>query len=277
MIPEKPSGFHTPATAAKLLGLSEARVRSFVRDGFIGDARSGRYTLTFQDLVLLRTAKKLLDAKIPPLRIKRALKRLAADLPEGRPLSTVTITAEGSRLVVNSGDSRYNPETGQLHFDFADLAKKTAPLAKKTAKLAVAREQTMSAEQWFTLGCELEISAPNEARDAYRRAIELSPDHADAHTNLGRLLHEQGELVAAIAHYQQAVRSEPEHGTAWFNLGVALEDNGRTEEAVAAYQQALEHDREHADTHYNLARLYRALGRPVLALRHLRMYDKANE
>ena len=53
---------------AKLLGLSEAQVRSQAR-GYLVPDRGPRnaYRFSFQDLVLLRTAKTLGDARIPPV------------------------------------------------------------------------------------------------------------------------------------------------------------------------------------------------------------------
>ncbi len=261
-----------------MLGLSEAQVRAFVRAGFLrpelGERKEWRFT--FADLIVMRTAKNLLASNVPARRIKRALKKLMHDLPTGRTLTTVKIAAEAGKLVVHDEGNRYDPEDGQLLFDFGvrDLAKKVAPLARRNARLAVAAQSQLNAEDWYALGCELEISSIDEARDAYRRAIELDPTHADAHTNLGRLLHEQRELDAAEAHYRQALSAEADHEVAWFNLGVVLEDAGREQDAVSAYEAALERNGENADAHFNAARLYQSLGRPILALRHLRAYQK---
>ena len=83
----------------------------------------------------------------------------------------------------------------------------------------------------------LEATAPNEARDAYRRALELNPAHADAHVNLGRLLQEAGAPPAAVEQYRAALEADGGHATAAFNLGAALEDLGRKREAIAAYQK----------------------------------------
>jgi tetratricopeptide (TPR) repeat protein len=118
-----------------------------------------------------------------------------------------------------------------------------------------------SAVAHYELGCELETTDPGGAITAYRRALAGRPDLADAHNNLGRLLHDRG-----IALY-------------WFNLGVVLEDLGRPEEAVATYEQALALDMQLADAHYNLARQIersaRATGDELMlrrALRHLKQY-----
>ena len=57
--------------AARLLELSVSQVRSYVRSGFLSPERGarGQMTFTFQDLVLLRTAKSLVAARIPARRI----------------------------------------------------------------------------------------------------------------------------------------------------------------------------------------------------------------
>ena len=64
--PAPPSGYSTKDVAA-LLGLSAAQVRSYVRAGFLSPRQGprGEYYFSFQDLVLLRTAKGLLAASEP--------------------------------------------------------------------------------------------------------------------------------------------------------------------------------------------------------------------
>ncbi|MGH7897178.1 MAG: tetratricopeptide repeat protein, partial [Candidatus Binatia bacterium] len=220
--------------------------------------------------------KELIAQKIAPRRVRAALSKLRDELPSGRPLSAVSIAADGGRIVVFDGRTSWNPESGQqlFRFDVADLAKQVKPLAERSANEARKNEPALGAEDWYELGLELEATTPNEARDAYRRAIELDPGHADAHNNLGRLLHEAGELRAAEKHYRLALGAERSDVTAAFNLGVVLEDLGRRPDAISAYQRAIELDPAYADAHYNLARLYERLGRATAAVRHLKMYRK---
>ena len=59
-----------------------------------------------------------------------------------------------------------------------------------------------------------------------------------------------------------------------YNLGVLLEDIGRRNEAVEAYEKALRSNPRMADCHYNLALLYKTLGRPKQALRHMAQYRR---
>ncbi len=265
---------------ARLLSLTVAQVRGFARDGFLTPApgRGARRKLqfSFQDLVILRTAKALVAARIPARRIRRALKTLRQQLPRGRSLAELRIVAEGDRIVVSDGTTAWNPESGQTHLDFAvsDLATRAAPIARRTAQAARAAEGDLDAEDWYELGLELEAVAPGEARDAYRRALELDAHHADGHVNLGRLLHEQGLVEEAERHYRLALHESPEHATAAFNLGIALEDLDRPTDAIQAYRAALAAEPRLADAHYNVARLYVKVGKKAAALRHLSSYER---
>jgi tetratricopeptide (TPR) repeat protein len=261
---------------AQILGLSPAQVRGYVRSGFLEPERGerGDFRFSFEDLVFLRTAKGLLEARIGPRRVKRALAKLREQIPEGRRLTGLRITAEGSRVVVADGTARWQPESGQALLDFgvAELAEKVAPLAREAFREAQEDGDDLTADDWYEWGCELEAAAPPEAREAYRRALALDPVHADALVNLGRLLHESGDARGAEEHYRRALAARPGDATAAFNLGVALEDLGRTQEALAAYEGAVALEPDNADAHYNAASLYERAGQVQAALRHLKSY-----
>lgn len=144
------------------------------------------------------------------------------------------------------------------------------------------------ATDWYEQGCALEGRDPLGAAQAYGRALGGRPDLADAHNNLGRILHERAtnsegegtaDLAAAESHYRLALCGAPGVALYWFNLGVVVEDRGRASEAIAAYEQALELDPTLQDAHWNLARLYEQAGRRAgdelvlrRAVRHLVRY-----
>jgi tetratricopeptide (TPR) repeat protein len=258
-----------------MLGLSPAQIRAYAEKGFLDPERGprGEMRFGFHDLVLLRTAGELSAAHIPQRKVQRVLERLREQLPSGRSLTAVRITADGERVIVRDGEAVWNPESGQSLFDFsvADLAAKAAPFVHRAAEEARDQEGT-TAEQWYELACELEMSSIESAKDAYERALQLDPHHADAHVNLGRLLHEEGATAAAEQHYRAATEADPGHDTAAFNLGVALEDLGRMEDAMDAYASAIALDPDNADAHYNLAGIYERRGDKQAALRHLKVY-----
>ncbi|MEP6687632.1 MAG: tetratricopeptide repeat protein [Gemmatimonadales bacterium] len=270
----------TTRDVAKLLGLSEAQVRSQAR-GYLVPDRGPRnaYRFSFQDLVLLRTAKTLGDARIPPRRIRGALRSLTRQLAPGRALSGVRITSQGYRVVVRDDDASWNPESGQLLLDFevAELAAQAAPVARRLARDARRAPEPLTAEDWYDLGVDLEAASPDDARDAYQRAIALDLRHVAACVNLGRLLQEAGRPADATAQYRAALAAEPSNPTAAFNLGTAMEDLGRRAAAIEAYRRAIASDEAFADAHFNLARLYDASGKRTAALRHLKAFKVLSE
>ena len=130
----------------------------------------------------------------------------------------------------------------------------------------------LSIEELYELGCDLEEVDPAQSEATYADVLARAPRHVDAHINLGRLLHERGDLEGAEGHYRQALLSRPDDPTAMFNLGVALEDQDDCVEAIEAYERAIALNPQNADAHYNAARLYERGGDYGASLRHLRAY-----
>src|SRR5438132_12597738 len=151
---------------AKMLGLSLGEVRAYVRAGFLQPSRGprGEMRFSFQDLVLLRTAQGLIGARIAQRLVRTALRKLKAQLPEGRTLRDVHIRAEGDRIVVGDGARQWSAEDGQVLFDFgtAELARRIAPLARKPSA-------ALDADGMYERGCDLEEADPAAARAAYER------------------------------------------------------------------------------------------------------------
>ena len=265
---------------AKLMGLSVGQVRGYVRAGFLTprQGQRGEHRFSLQDIILLRTAKELED-RLPLRKIRRVLRKLREQLPSGRSLTGVRITAEGDSVLARDGASIWEPESGQavLNFEVAELASKVAPLARRAAVQAAQATRSPSADEWYEVGCELEPCSPDQARTAYLRAIEIEPGHSAARVNLGRLFHEEGHIRDAEEQYRVALEADPSDVTAAYNLGVVLEDLGQSEPAVRAYEQAISSDARCADAHYNLSRLYEQLGDRVSAFRHLKAYKRLTD
>jgi tetratricopeptide (TPR) repeat protein len=264
-----PRGGYSTREVATLLGLSQAQIRSCARAGFVAPqvGPRGELLFSFQDLVLLRTAKALLAARIPQRRIRIALENLHAQLPQGQPLTAVRISAQGHHVVARDGGESWHPESGQTLLDF-----EVADLAREAAALEPRRPAPQSAAEWYEQGVELEADDPAAAMAAYRRALAIAPDLTDAHLNLGRLLHEGGDPAQAETHYRRALAVDPGDALAAYNLGVALQDRHQPHEAAAAYEQAIALDPTLADAHFNLSGIYEQLGEKAAAFRHLRTY-----
>ena len=80
------------------------------------------------------------------------------------------------------------------------------------------------------------------AEQAYRRAIELDPENASAHFNLGLLLQQMGNRRDALKAYKRTVELEPRHAWAHYQEGTIYHAQGRDSAAKKAYAKALAFD-----------------------------------
>ena len=71
----------------------------------------------------------------------------------------------------------------------------------------------------------------------FREALRINPRLAHAHAHLGEIDAGQGRLDAAIDHYQQALRTDPDFAWAHYFFGVALTAKGRLDDANARYPE----------------------------------------
>lgn len=269
-----PGGGYGAREVSRMLGLSVAQVRAWVRSGLLEPERGPRGELRFspEDLTLLRAARGLAGARIGPRRIERALSRLRQQILPSGSLDDLKISADGNRIVVTDGSARWQPESGQILMDFPAMGGECVPLARPLPRPSPGARGSEGAEAWYEQGCALEAADAAAAEDAYRRAIALDPTFTDAHVNLGRLRHEAGDAAEAEAHYRQALAGRPDDATAAFDLGVALEDLGRDAEAIETYERAVEIDPTHADAYFNLAGACERAGRAAAAIRYLKAY-----
>lgn len=100
-----------------------------------------------------------------------------------------------------------------------------------------------------------------EAAGSYQQGLRLQPELAEAHFNLGNILKAQGKFDEAITSYQSAVRLKPEHFGAYTNQGNVLGRQGKHDEAITCYQQALRLKPELVEAHTNLGHILRDKGK----------------
>jgi len=100
-----------------------------------------------------------------------------------------------------------------------------------------------------------------EGISEYYQALQLLPDYAEAHSNLGNALGSLGRTDEAIEHYKAAVKLVPTLTAAHYNMANALAGAGRLNEAAAEYGIALRLNPEFAPAHNNLGNVYTSLGK----------------
>jgi tetratricopeptide (TPR) repeat protein len=263
--------YFTTGEVARILDLSGARLRSCLRAALYLTGPLAQREFTFQDLLLLKTTKGLLDAAVPISRIRKMLHSLKRQLPADQQLWKVTIYADGRRIVVWDGNAHWQPDSGQFLFDFEPRCMaRQLPLKQRPPRSL----PPLTADNWFDLASELEKDSPEEACRAYEQALKIDPTCAAAHINLGRLCQESRQFARAESCYRAAVRYAPDDPLAHFNLGVLMEEMHHPVEAAVAYRKALARDAAFSDAHYNLALLHEAQGRKSEAIRHFRAAQK---
>jgi protein O-mannosyl-transferase len=101
------------------------------------------------------------------------------------------------------------------------------------------------------------------------RLVELSPDSATAHYDLGVTLAQTGHLDRAIEQYRLAIKLDPQHARALNNLGAVYYRRREIKQAVDCYQRALQCQPDYAEAHYNLGGLLYQMDAIPEAIAHL--------
>ena len=102
----------------------------------------------------------------------------------------------------------------------------------------------------------------------YQQALEINPDFAAAHYNLGRTLNKLGKSNEAIACYETAIALVPTFPEACYSLGSALQQQGKPDEAIAHYQRAIALKFDYIEAYINLGTVLRRQGKLDEAITH---------
>ena len=115
---------------------------------------------------------------------------------------------------------------------------------------------------WKVLGAVLnQTGRTSEGLIACQKTVELAPENAEAHYNLGNTLHKLGRLEEAEVSCRKAIALAPENAIAHYNLGNTLQKLGRLEEAEESYRQVIALKPDFAAAHNSLGNTLHKLGR----------------
>ena len=117
------------------------------------------------------------------------------------------------------------------------------------------------AEAHYSLGVVLQNLDQLDGRwRATAGRCKLKPDNAEAHNDLGNALLDLGLIDDAIASYRRALEVNPDHALAYNNLGNPLKNLGQLDDAIASYRRAVEIKPEFAEAYCNLGAALRIMG-----------------
>jgi tetratricopeptide (TPR) repeat protein len=229
---------------------------------------------SFFDLIQIKKVRDLCAEKVRPGVIRRSLEAMQRQVAGmENPLLEAGSYTTGHRVAFRHAGKLLEPIAGQFLMDFAPQQRVLTRTASPVPEPPPSHE---TAAELFARGISLEDdpSLYQEAIATYLRVLELEPQHAAAHINLGTLYYNHQEYGLAEKHYRAAVESDPRYSLAHFDLGNVLDETGRVTEAIQAYKNALQLAPTYADAHYNLALAYEKTHEPRKALRHWQAYVK---
>lgn len=267
---------YTRQDLIRILRISPHQLAAWEKSGLVASAQS----YTFFDLLQVKKVRDLCARKVRPGEIRQsimAMQKQAAGMEN--PLLEASADISGRHRVAFRHDGRLlEPIAGQFMFDFSPEEKVVAsvPVSRNPAAPEPLEPQAANVAELFSRGVALEEDPKNQmdAISVYERVLELDPQHAAAHINLGTLYYNRQDYRAAEEHYRKAIDIDSRYALAHFDLGNVLDETGRVVEAIQTYLTALQLAPTYADAHYNLALAYEKSKESRKALKHWQAYIK---
>lgn len=156
----------------------------------------------------------------------------------------------GLKQLFDQGQLLYSQKN---YIEAASMFEQALPLAKdKNVPVILAR---LADTYGKAAGTESTVDARKQdqekALDYYQKALQLTPDDAALHNNMGSLYADMGRVTEAQAEFQKAAELKPnEASTYYYNMGVIFVNKGKMDEATGALKKSTELDPNNANAWY---------------------------
>jgi tetratricopeptide (TPR) repeat protein len=260
---------YTQADVLRILRLTQRQLAAWEKAELIAAAE----TYSFFDLLQIKKVRDLCARKVRPAVIRQSLQAMQKQVAGmENPLLEAGAYTTGHRIAFRHEGRLLEPIAGQFVMDFSANERVVRRSEPESGPALVEND----ASELFSRGIALEEnpSTQAEAIAAYRKVLELEPNHPAAHINLGTLHYNRQDYGQAERHYRSAIEIDPRYALAYFDLGNVLDETGRVQEAIQTYKTALQLAPTYADAHYNLALAYEKIREPRKAVKHWRAYIK---
>ena len=260
---------YSRADLVRILRLAPRQLQTWEKAGLVRCSES----YSFFDLLQVKKIRDLCEKRVRPAVIRRSLDAMLKQASGmENPLLEASAYQSGHRVAFRHEGRLLEPIAGQFVMDFAAEDAKVVTSPKRNGPELVVNDVV----DLFGRGIALEEDpyTQNEAIAVYLKVLDLDPQHAAAHINVGTLYYNRHEYALAEKHYRAAIAIDPRYALAYFDLGNVLDETGRVQEAIDTYQTAIQLAPTYADAHYNVALAYEKVRQPRKALLHWRAYVK---
>jgi tetratricopeptide (TPR) repeat protein len=253
----------------RILRLTARQLTAWEKAGLVAATES----YSFFDLLQIKKVRDLCARKVRPAVIRQSLEAMQKQVAGmENPLLEAGAFSTGHRIAFRHKGKVVEPIAGQFMFDFSTGQK----VVTSTPISSGPEPAPADVADLFARGIALEEDPGNQSQaiEMYEQVLDIDPDHAAAHINLGTLHYNRQEYALAERHYRRAIEVDARYALAYFDLGNVLDETGRVAEAIQTYTTALQLAPTYADAHYNLALAYEKIKEPRKALKHWRAYVK---
>lgn len=257
---------------SKILEIRVGRLRYWDRIGLVKPSlrQVGQVFYDFQDLICLRTVKKIIKRGVAATHLNRSVASLIRRFPErDHHLSSLRVFALGDRVIAAKGDRLVDSLSGQYLLGL-DWDRVRGEVRERVDSFAGTRE----ADEWYEEGLrhDFDPSTHEQALHACRQAIKLDPRHERAFVHLGTLYYRRRKYRQAERNFARALEITPGNAEALFHLGVVFEECDRPGKALACFEQALVSRPDFPEAHYHLAGVAEKLEDLEKAILHWESY-----
>ena len=148
----------------------------------------------------------------------------------------------------------------------------------KTFAEVPARDEVIdNPKTFFNLGkTHLKLQLYDEAVRAFKQAVQINADYAEAYNGLGDAYLYSGKPQEALSAYTQAIKINPSLAAAYNGLGIAYSDVFQPEEALKALKQAAKLQPNAPSNFYFMGLTYKKLGKRKEAIEALQESVRLN-
>ena len=111
----------------------------------------------------------------------------------------------------------------------------------------------LTIEEAFNLAIQNhKINNLQDAQNYYQRVLEIDPNYAQAHNNLGVIFATLGENQKSISCYEKAIEIDPNYLEAYNNLGKLYLTLGENQKSISCYEKIIKINPNHMDANNSL-------------------------